>query len=382
MLQRFGVICDDPRAAPLLRALLSRPSPVTLCAVRLSPAADELFHGLRGVEFFPQWEDLLPDRTIADVLIGGASEEALRAARHLAQAGKTVWLLPHPQQGLMFAYEVGLQLDEGQGVIAPVFPDRALAWWQQLLAAAENGGLRGVQYLEIERFVDPVADLAALSELDVESRLLWDLDLVRRLAGRYSRVTTLRTGGDRGQVRQQTVTLTGEGVPETVWTIKPRSAESVDRLTLHAADGVWQLEVREDGVTRWLSPPWPAVLAAPIRAEVDVLFPVDVTAAAWRAAVEAFELADAVQHSLERRRTIELHHEPVSERTIFKTQMTAVGCAVMVATLLLVVGYVAVDSMIPLGRTARIVLWTVICTPLVLYLAAQILLPLSRPPRK
>jgi hypothetical protein len=382
MLQRFGVICDDPRAAPLLKALVSRTNPVALCAVRLSAAADELFHGLRGVEFVPQWEDLLPDATISDVLVGGASDEALRAARHLAQAGKTVWLLPHPGQGLLFAYEIGLQLEEGQGVVAPVFPDRALTWWQQLVALAGEGGLRGIQYIEIERFADAHGESAALSEAVVDARLLWDLDLVRRLAGRYSRVTTLRTGGDGGHIRQQTVTLTGEGVPETVWTIKPRAADSADRLTLHTTEGTWQLEVRDGGATQWLAPPPSALLDAPLRSDADVLFPTDVTAAAWRAAIEAFELADAVQHSLERRRTIELHHEPVSERTIFKTQMTALGCGVLAATLLLTVGYVAVDSMIPLGRTARIILWTVICTPLVLYLAAQFLLPLSRPSRR
>jgi len=396
MAQRFGVICDDLRAAPVLRALISRPQPVVLCAVRTTLEADGLFHDLRGVEFCQRWEELLPDTSITDVLVGGGQPETLVAAKHLAQAGKTVWVLPHPQQGLMFAYEVSLQLEEGQGLVAPVFPDRARAWWQQLLQAAREGWLPPIQYIEFERFLDagrrgmsprsllPLDEETGaarpgseMSVSDVEARLLWDLDLVRRLVGRYNRATTLRTGGENGYLRQQTVTLTGSGVPELVWTVKPRSADSVDRLTLHTAEGAFVLEERPDGVTAW-RPHFDAVSTVTIRSDLDVLFPTEVTAAAWRDAVEAFELADAVQHSLERRRTVDLHHEPVSERTIFKTQMTALGCAVLFGTLVLMVGYLAIASIVPLNGTLLVALRTLVFAPLVLFLIAQLLLPLTR----
>jgi hypothetical protein len=132
---------------------------------------------------------------------------------------------------------------------------------------------------------------------------------------------------------------------------------------------------------------------------VAMLFPVDVTIAAWRDAVEAFELLDGVDHSLERRRTIDLHHEPVSERTIFKTQMTAMGCGVLMATLLLMLVYLALGQFVapdnpehpeliansPLDRAARtalLVLRVLVFAPLFAFLAAQLLLPLSRPSRR
>ena len=47
--------------------------------------------------------------------------------------------------------------------------------------------------------------------------------------------------------------------------------------------------------------------------------------------VEAFE---AIEDSARRRRTIDLHHEPTSERTVFKSQMTTVGCLLLMLTLL------------------------------------------------
>ena len=84
-----------------------------------------------------------------------------------------------------------------------------------------------------------------------------------------------------------------------------------------------------------------------------------------------------MQHSLERRRTVDLHHEPVSERTIFKTQMTALGCAVLFGTLVLMLGYLAIASVIPLNGTLLIVLRMLVFAPLVLFLLAQLLLPLS-----
>jgi hypothetical protein len=114
---------------------------------------------------------------------------------------------------------------------------------------------------------------------------------------------------------------------------------------------------------------------------LDVLFPAGIAADAWREAVEAFELFDGVQYSLERRRTIDLHREPVSERTIFKTRMVALGCLVLFGTLVLLMAYLAAATVLPLGNTALLVLRGLVFAPLVVYLLAQLLLPLARSAR-
>jgi hypothetical protein len=99
----------------------------------------------------------------------------------------------------------------------------------------------------------------------------------------------------------------------------------------------------------------------------------------WPELVKVFETADATHRSVKRRRTIDLHFEPMSERAIFKTQMTAMGCGVLIATFLLVLMYLAIASTIPLPHAALIVLRTLIFAPLGLFLLLQLLYPLTRP---
>ncbi len=54
--------------------------------------------------------------------------------------------------------------------------------------------------------------------------------------------------------------------------------------------------------------------------------------------IEVVETMAAIEESARRRRTIDLHHEPTTERTVFKSQMAAVGCLLLMLTL---VGLVA-----------------------------------------
>src|SRR5690606_3519620 len=46
-----------------------------------------------------------------------------------------------------------------------------------------------------------------------------------------------------------------------------------------------------------------------------------------------FDLLEGVHRSLRRRRTVDLYFDTPSERSNFKTQMTAVGCSVLMLTL-------------------------------------------------
>lgn len=368
---RLGVYCDDQRAWPLLRMCCAQGQ--ALRVVRRPRGLPEGMDHWPQVTFCDDWPELLADPACTEVLVGGADESLLRAARHLAQAGKTVWLLPTPAQGLMFAYEVSLQLAEGQGLMVPVFPLRAEPLWQQLLGKAATSLRQELQYLELERSVET----SRLDPADVAQRLLWDLDVLAQCLGPFHRVTTLRMGDETGWW-QQTVTLAGAPAREAVWTIKPARPGQVDRLTLRTASSSWELTFSPSGEAVWLTSPPACLEMSVLRAPREIWFPRQVTAEAWRSAVTAFELADAVEHAWERRRTIDLHHEPISERTIFKTQMVQAGCGVLLLTLLLLMGYLMVASTVPLSAGVLRVLRVLVFAPLLVYLAAQLLLPLSR----
>ncbi|MFM7832603.1 MAG: hypothetical protein ACKPJD_12475, partial [Planctomycetaceae bacterium] len=78
------------------------------------------------------------------------------------------------------------------------------------------------------------------------------------------------------------------------------------------------------------------------------------------------------------RRTVDVHFDAGTERSVFKSQMTALGCGVLTWLLLGMVAYLIAGQLLTLPNwawhTARI-RWMV---PLVLLRVAQMLLPLTR----
>ena len=98
----------------------------------------------------------------------------------------------------------------------------------------------------------------------------------------------------------------------------------------------------------------------------------------WTNVLHAAEVVDAAQRSLERRRTIDLHHETLSERAIFKTQMAAMGCGVLMLTLLLMLCYLAVAGMVPWDDRVLKLFRLLVFAPLFVFLLLQLLLPLTR----
>ncbi len=66
----------------------------------------------------------------------------------------------------------------------------------------------------------------------------------------------------------------------------------------------------------------------------------------WQRAVRAFEVAWAAERSLRRGRAVELHFGTASERTQFKSHMTAAGCSLLFLTLLLLIAALLVAPLI------------------------------------
>jgi hypothetical protein len=98
--------------------------------------------------------------------------------------------------------------------------------------------------------------------------------------------------------------------------------------------------------------------------------------------VRAFELVEAAHRSRVRRRTIDLYFDTPSERSNFKTQMTAIGCGVLMFTLLgmlltLALGAAANEFGLPAGvmKIARLAVFA----PLLVFLAMQLLLLVAKP---
>jgi myo-inositol 2-dehydrogenase/D-chiro-inositol 1-dehydrogenase len=105
----------------------------------------------------------------------------------------------------------------------------------------------------------------------------------------------------------------------------------------------------------------------------------------WDEACRALEIEEAIERSSRRGRTIDLHHEQVSEEETFKGMMAVGGCAMLVwvLSMLLMAGLVE-GLQLPLRNTIVWRLWPLaLILPLALFLLLQLLrLVFERPPRR
>ncbi len=359
---RLGVYCEDARAVTWL---MENRRATELFIVPVTESDPIFATPISGITRLNHWEDLLLIPRLDAILVGGTRPQVLQAARQFAQTGKPLWVLPDPAQGLLFAYELNLAAQETQASLQAVLPHRADPAWGRGWAGDEVAGLC-LEYVEFHRRLPVSTSEGTMTRAETERHLLMDLDLLTWLLGRRSRVTALRTGEIGHRLRRQTVTLAGDGVPEILWSIEPSDGlENSAECRFHApgrtiifqeANGIWS----QTGATRQTA-----------SSKSDGVVP-------WSAAVSAFELFDAVEHSLERKRTVELHREPVSERAIFKTRMATWGCGVLLLTLFLMVGFLMIASVVPLPGPLLVIGRIAVFAPLFLFLLSQALLPLTR----
>lgn len=396
MALRFGMLCDDPLARPIIDALSRQTSGHQLvCAVRMTEQADSLLHGVPQLRFLDHWEDLLASREIDAVIVGGSDSRILEGARHLAAANIPILFIPNADQGSTFIYELSLVHDDNHVTLWPLFYHRHDAAVLRLKQMIASGAFGHIQYLQLQRGNPQSQSGTPIPKPLIDREFLGDVDLPRWLMGDYDQITCLQTAATDQGVQVQSVVLAGRSLPEVNWSMNAAEADDDWRLTVRAERGTavlrrrnnspcWVCEIGTEVVEGNEDQTACAALTAfasslPTSGSVSVNSSVSRSNQIWGELVKAFETVDATHRSIRRRRTIELHFEPMSERAIFKTQMTAIGCGLLVATFFLTLAYLGLASLVPLPSWVLILLRTLVFTPLVLFLFAQILLPLTRP---
>jgi hypothetical protein len=163
-----------------------------------------------------------------------------------------------------------------------------------------------------------------------------------------------------------TVSLAGENLPEASWMLKaaPRHCW---RLMVTSEGGILMLEGGEDQPAERLAiaPPIGTELAPELSGAVEdqppdararMLAHVEAGTAGravtpdWTDVTRAFEVTEAANRSVRRRRTIDLHFETTSERSQFKTHMTALGCGLLSLTLVGVIALLLLGAALGGGR--------------------------------
>lgn len=380
----FGLLCDDAAAEPIVAALKDHPRHTLTRAVLVSPAADQLLLGHTGVVCGRQWEELLAAKDVDAVIIGGGSADAWDGARQLAGDGVPLLVVPQIAGDASMLYELSLIREDRQGVLFPAWIHRYDAAVMQLLERLRRDDRPTLTYARWQREV-PVAPETEMPQKLIDSEAFRDVDLWRMMFPTTDQVTALRTGGTKTGALIQSLAMSGRDIPEVSWVIQAGPA-TVSQLTIQTARGGWVLSRADAGW--WLTGDFPAVQGNDRESAARLLdaFADAVArksdAGAWREVLHAAEIVEAAGRSLTRRRTIELHHEPLSERAIFKSQMAALGCGVLMLTLLLTLMFLGVAIVVPLDGKVLQAGRVLIFMPLFLFLFLQLLFPLTRAPHK
>src|SRR5262245_39188314 len=377
-----------------------------------------------SVRYCRSWEDLLTDADVDAVIVTAAGDEGQQAVRQLLQVGKAVLVSPELVQSAEFFYEMALIEAEGPGRLFPLLGLRGHPLIVKLRELLARDGLGRLRHVQLDRKIaasapepDPL-----LSDADLARALLYDAYILRCLCGDYDQVTASRSGNaDRGY-SLVTIALAGSSVPQAVWTASAGRSENEWRLMLAGDEGTAILEGNPDRAELQLTlslrgqtviteqnadDPGPWLLktfAESIRQRGRFIPPEDSnretadpresgnrsvspapaveetgTRSLWGELARAIELVDAVERSVRRRRTIDVYFDTPSERGIFKTQMTAVGCSLLVLTLVAVVVYLGLAAAIVLPPLLKYVLIGLIFTPLGVFLILQLLVFVARP---
>jgi predicted dehydrogenase len=335
----FAVLGDDPVCLALVRAIEASQQHHISAMADCERIAADVAAAVPGARWCPDWQELLVVPNLDAVVVSGHRQAVLEGARHLAGAGKHLLLFPDARQGAAFAYDLLPIHDERQVRLMPVFGHRCARPWRELQARIRSGEVAGLRYLQLEESHPADAAGGLLSLTMIDNVLLYDSDLLRWLTGDYSQVTCLQTGATVDGAALVTVTLAGSNVPEATWTIRAAHGTARRKLTaaLQGADGE-AVSDQPDG-----EPPMDVCAAVLQQFEQQVAG--QSIGADWPDLVRAFDIVDGARRSVRRRRTVEVSREEISERSQFKTQMTALGCGLLGYTLVGVVAALLVGKL-------------------------------------
>lgn len=257
----------------------------------------------------------LPDLAI----LAGAEEADLAVAMSLLESDRPLVVVAGPHLAAAAVHRLALVATDARATIRCWLP--AI---RELAPLVETPG--PPPPLRVDR-----ADNRPAEEL-----LFDDLARLGRLAGRFDQVNA--TLGPSATVR-----LESDMGPDATWTLRPTSGPA--KVTVLVGDTPLepQRSVNDETET---GEEWLEVADGASHLELEEL-------------VDVVETFAAIRESARRRRAIDLHHEPTSERTVFKSQMAAVGCLLLLLTLLglvvlLILGAALDPTATRAGRAARV----------------------------
>jgi predicted dehydrogenase len=349
---KLALLGADDKTLPLVRHALEhgRHEIVLLTEEDLAGLETDSTRRLRGMlpARTPEmgWESVLAGRLVDAVIVARGEDQELRAEelRKLVQAGVPM-LVAHPVlDSMLVYYELDMIRRESGCVIVPNMPWRwhpAAAQLAALIAAGDEPPLGGVGQVVFERALRQ-RDKAA-----VAAQFACDVDLIRATFGDITKLSAHGAPADEATYANLGVQMSGPGPIVVRWSVSPVEVAPLGRLTVVGQHGKavlhmpeadpWRLETRCDGQEDSESfLQWNAASAA--FDELAAAIEGDPLRADWPQAARAVELAEAIDRSLAKGRTIELHNEEFTDIGTFKGTMTSLGCGLLLAGLCAMLG--------------------------------------------
>ena len=282
--------------------------------------------GMLGSSPTSDWESLLDSSELDVVIVArGSNEEArLEQLRKLIASGVTI-VISHPLiDSILGLYELEMIREEAGAVVLPFVSDRwhpAIGRVNELFDPDSQATLGRLEQIVMERTANH------LSRDAVRERFLHDVDLLRAIAGEITKVGAMSPGGTES-FENLGVQLSGPRGVLIRWSSGHAATNGAAVLTLHGSQGTavlampedslpWRLEYDIAGETHQESfEGWSAPAAAIAR--LERARGGDTPSANLLDSVRALEVAEAVDRSLARGKTVELNVEETSEGDAFR----------------------------------------------------------------
>lgn len=332
--RRFALLGEENFCSLAVALLRSETHQVVALALTDRPAEKA-----GKFQLYDDWESLSKDESIDAVIVVDSRPEVLDFARQLAARGKPLIVPVWPSFPPEFVAELSLFDAEGASTLIPCFEARQGI--EQLRELINDGRLGSVSNIHVERSDSDFTRFGSEHSWNSGVRF-GDIDWMRVLGGDYSQVTLIRSGGDdANSFVTQVLQLAGPGLPDATCTYRRASSSNECRICVDGSEGTAELQLEGDDEDRQVvmrvnrvETQRQPVRTDPLKllTDIDCSWRREPGSPQWRDFVRVHEISEAMQRSLRRRRTIDLHFETASERSQFKTQMATVGCFVLVYT--------------------------------------------------
>jgi predicted dehydrogenase len=324
-------------------------------------------------------DDALALAGVDAAIVGGPIDERGENLRRTAAEGLSIICLHPPGADSEAYYQVALSRAETGAVIVPNLPRRlnpGMGSLRQAIYSGELGTFRGLRFeypstgdgIDLARVVVPravdviralIGEIEALTATGDPPGENPDLELIVHLRGPESRRAELRTWSGTTEPARLTVTAANGSLTLEFDPLLPMSSRLIRRTQLQG-EHVRELDAWDPHEAIF------AVLTATCARRASAESP----SPNLHDATRAMELAEATVRSLRRGRTVDLHYEPISEESNFKSVMTSTGCVILLGALVAVL--VALSGP-PLGYNWTIYIAYLIPPILVIFVVLQTL---------